>query len=52
MKEDLTIDLLFALKAVLEYIDAIPKDIELPAMPGIDRDWVEYLVEKAKEERK
>lgn len=29
-------------EALLEYIDAIPKSVAdaLPAMPGVDRDWV------------
>jgi hypothetical protein len=34
----------FYLSAALEYIDAIPKDIELPAMPGFDRDEADQLL--------
>jgi len=30
-----------------EYIDAIPKDIELPVMPGMDRDWVDSVIDEA-----
>lgn len=30
--------------ALLEWIDAVPKDTVLPAMPGIDRDWVEKVI--------
>lgn len=35
-----------ALSAALEYIDALPNDIELPVMPGFDRDWAEGLLQK------
>ena len=31
--------------ALLEYIDAIPEDIVLPTMPGIDRDWVDSVID-------
>ena len=35
-------------EALLEYIDAIPEDVVLPTMPGVDRDWVdEVLADKA-----
>lgn len=40
-------DLLEALQAAMDYIDAIPKDIVLPAMPGFDRDWVDGVISKA-----
>lgn len=33
-------ELLEALEAALEWIDAVPADTVLPAMPGFDRDWV------------
>lgn len=33
------VELLTVAQAMQEYIDAIPKDIILPAMPGYDRDW-------------
>ncbi len=29
--------------AILEWIDAVPKDTELPPMPGFDRDWVDSV---------
>ena len=33
--------------AALEYIDAIPKDIEFDkTMPGFDRDWADSVVSK------
>lgn len=34
-----------ALKWTLEFIDAIPKDIQLPIMPGFDRDYVNSLIQ-------
>lgn len=34
-----------ALKAALGWLDTLPKDLELPAMPGFDRDWVDRLVQ-------
>lgn len=34
---------------MLEYIDALPKDIQLPAMPGFDRDWAETIIAEAKQ---
>ncbi|QIG71170.1 hypothetical protein EVB32_063 [Rhizobium phage RHph_TM39] len=37
-------DLEQALKWTLQYIDAIPKDIDLPTMPGFDRDYVDSLL--------
>ena len=40
-------DLLEALKAALEWIDAVPADTSLPAMPGFDRDEVNALIENA-----
>lgn len=33
-----------ALRWTLEYIDAIPADTPLPAMPGFDRDYVNGLL--------
>lgn len=34
--------------ALLEYIDALPKDLVLPGMPGVDRDWVETVLQQLK----
>jgi hypothetical protein len=31
------------LQAAMGYIDAIPKDTVLPAMPGFDRDWMDSI---------
>jgi hypothetical protein len=39
-------DLLKLAEAALEYIDAIPKDIALPAMPGFDRDWANDVLSR------
>jgi hypothetical protein len=34
-----------ALKWALEWIDAVPDNVLLPAMPGFDRDYVNGLLE-------
>ncbi|WP_417459139.1 hypothetical protein [Kordiimonas sp.] len=35
-------------KALREYIDAIPPDVEFSvAMPGVDRDWVDSVLDSA-----
>lgn len=36
-----------ALEAALEWIDAVPVDTPLPAMPGFDRDWVNGVRSRA-----
>lgn len=43
-------ELVEALEATLEWIDAVPQDTELPTMPGFDRDWVDGILHKAKTE--
>lgn len=40
-------DLLTALKMALDWIDAVPKDTPLPAMPGFDRDFVDGVIARA-----
>lgn len=30
--------------ALREWIDAVPDDIPLPTMPGVDRDWVDEVL--------
>lgn len=40
----LILELRAALGAALDYIDALPSDLELPAMPGFDRDWADGLL--------
>ena len=44
-------ELLKLAQAALEYIDAIPKDIVLPAMPGFDRDWASDVLRLAASQR-
>jgi hypothetical protein len=41
------VKLLHVAAALLEYIDALPEDVvaKLPAMPGIERDYVETVLE-------
>jgi len=41
-------ELLEALEAALKWIDAVPMDVQLPTMPGFDRDWVNSTIAKAK----
>ena len=41
---------LSALLAALEWIDAVPSDTVLPAMPGFDRDEVNELIANARKE--
>jgi hypothetical protein len=41
-------ELLEALEAAIEWIDAVPSNVQLPTMPGFDRDWVEDVIAKAK----
>lgn len=40
-------ELLEALQMALEWIDAVPSDTLLPAMPGFDRDEVNGIIAKA-----
>ena len=45
-------ELLEALQMALEWIDAVPSDTLLPAMPGFDRDEVNSIINKALGETK
>ena len=45
-------ELLEALQMALEWIDAVPSDMQLPAMPGFDRDEVNNVIAKALGETK
>ena len=38
-------ELLYFLQAALDWIDAVPEDTQLPAMPGFDRDVVDNLID-------
>jgi hypothetical protein len=40
-------ELLEALQAAMEWIDAVPQDVQLPTMPGFNRDWVDEIITKA-----
>lgn len=40
-------ELLEVAMAFREYIDALPDGIELPAMPGLDRDWADSVIGQA-----
>lgn len=40
-------DLITAVKSLIEWIDSVPEETILPAMPGIDRDWLETILDKA-----
>lgn len=47
-KPEINAQLLAALSDALEWIDAVPSDMPLPAMPGFDRDAVNELIAAAK----
>ena len=37
--------------ALREWVDAVPDDVELPTMPGHDRDWADEIIGNAKKNR-
>lgn len=45
-KDKLIEELCSALRAAMEWIDAVPEEAAaaFPSMPGFDRDWVESLL--------
>lgn len=47
-KRMLILDAEYIIKSLLEYIDSIPDEIadEFPAMPGIDRDYIDEVLYK------
>ena len=45
---DVIKQLIEVLDAQQEWIDAVPEDTALPAMPGFDRDWANGVLEQAK----
>ena len=51
MKKELIKELLKVAEYALEYIDAIPKEVELPVMPGFDRDWADGVIDDIKKEK-
>lgn len=44
---ELTDELRTALIAVLDWVDAVPRDAQFPAMPGFDRDWIDDLLSRS-----
>ena len=38
-------DLEAVARAMRDWIDAVPKDIQLPEMPGFDRDWADSIID-------
>jgi hypothetical protein len=42
-------DMLELMYYAFEWIDAVPEETPLPAMPGFDRDWADDLMAKVKE---
>lgn len=37
-------EMLEVAKSLLNWIDSVPSDVQLPAMPGVDRDWVDSVI--------
>ncbi|MFP7606846.1 hypothetical protein [Serratia quinivorans] len=52
MTQTLTTELLSVVRAMRDYIDALPSDVvaSLPTMPGFDRDWADEVIEAANRE--
>ena len=48
MKNMIGRELLQVAESLRDYIDAIPEGVKLPAMPGMDRDWVDGVIAMAK----
>ncbi len=49
MDRELVQEVLYLLEAQKEWIDAVPKQLVLPAMPGFDRDWAEGVYSEFKD---
>lgn len=47
-QQDICAELRKALAQALEWIDAVPRDTPLPAMPGFDRDYVDELLDRSR----
>lgn len=48
-KEDIlskALELADVAESMRDWIDSVPKDIELPVMPGFDRDWADRVIDK------
>lgn len=39
-------ELLEVVKAMRQWIDAVPSNTPLPAMPGFDRDWADSVIDQ------
>jgi len=50
-ERDLMRQLIEVAQAALEWIDAVPANIELPAMPGFDRDWADEVIASSIEQK-
>lgn len=52
MTQTPTTELLSVVRAMRDYIDALPSDVvaSLPTMPGFDRDWADEVIEAANRE--
>lgn len=48
MKNMIARELVEVAEALRDYIDAIPDSVQLPAMPGVDRTWVDFVITTAK----
>lgn len=33
-------------RAMRDWIDAVPKETQLPTMPGFDRDWADSVIDR------
>lgn len=44
-EEALIKELVDVAQTLRDYVDAIPKDFVLPAMPGMCRDWVDSVID-------
>lgn len=45
--EQQNVELLRITLMMRDWIDAVPQDTELPAMPGFDRDWANSIIDAA-----
>lgn len=50
MKKMIARELLDVAETMRDFIDAIPENVELPAMPGMNRDWVDAVISMSKVE--
>jgi hypothetical protein len=52
MSKELLKEAAEAIELLREWIAAVPKDVELPAMPGVDGDWLDTLQHQLQEAAK